>query len=234
MSNEQERLIKLHNENKISTDDYKMLLSALNKKPSRAQLFFSFLINPFQKIAGVKALILGLIIMASMSYLGVIAKAYFPEVLGFLNSTVVKNPKFQLNFFLLAYQNIVCWLTMSALYIIAAKILQPKKTRIIDFLGTVALSRYPYLVFTILTSILVTLDPNFANVDLSHGYPMHNSMLKNIFAMLFVVCAAWHIATYFYAFKESSGLHGHKLWLSVIVALILGDTISGFLTRLLI
>jgi hypothetical protein len=230
MISEKERLTNLLKQNIITFDEYNILLAALDKKPARVKLIFSFLINPFQKIAGLRALIIGLVVILCMSYLGVIAKVYFPGILDVLNAALVKNPKASPTFFLLIYQNMISWLILSILFIITAKIFQPNKTRIIDFFGTVALSRFPYLFFVLFICIIDSINPNFLQVDASQGYPMHTSSLYALSKLVDGMCVGWQVVTYFSALQESSGLSGKKLWIGFIISMVAGYIISTLLT----
>ena len=86
-----------------------------------------------QKIVGVYALISGLAIIVFMSYLGSIGQFYSVGILGALNASVVKNPSIHPTFLLILYQNMVVWLAISLLFIVFAKIFQPKRLRLVDF-----------------------------------------------------------------------------------------------------
>lgn len=232
MSKEKERLGKMLKEGKISEEDYSLLLAAIEKNSSRAGYIFSILLNPFQKIAGFNALILGLIVILAMSFLGVAAKLYFPGILGVLNATVVKLPKIQMGVFLPLCQNIISWLTLTFLFFISAKIFQQKKLRFLDFLGTVALSRFPYLILTLSILLSKAISPGFMDIDLSKGLELHPSIGMTLFGIFFTICALWQIITYFYALKESSGLIGKKLWISFLASIIIGEAISSPLTTI--
>jgi len=229
---ENERLLNMLRENKITDADYKILSAALDKKSSLISSVFSLIVNPFQKIAGLYALLIGIGVIISMSYLGVIAKVYFPGPISCLNSILIKNPKMQISFFLLLYQNIISWVVLTTLFIIAAKFFRQKRIRIIDFFGTVALSRIPYLVVVAIVSIIQVLNPSFMNIDIAKGIPIHLSFTMSVFSIVLILCAIWQITTYFYALKESSGLVGKKLWVSFIVAIILGEVISSPLSMI--
>jgi hypothetical protein len=239
MLNEKERLGKLLEEKIISVNDYKTLLTALDKKPSRVKLLLSFLVNPFQKIAGFTALLLGLVVILSMSYLGLITKIYFTSAVTLATTTDFAHAKFTQTFLLFLCQNLVIWLTVSTLFMVAAKVLKAKKTRMIDFFGTCFLSRFPYLFFLIIISVIILIHPtslHSANADLvgQDYYPVHMSLLNWVTNMVYVAFLFWQIATYFYAFKESSGLASKKLVISFIIALVLGDVITTFLVSMLI
>jgi len=233
MNTEQARLERMLKENKISQQDYNTLLVALEKKSFFSRMESSLLLNPFQKIAGGKALVIGMMILVAMSYIGVIAKVYFIGPLTAVNYTILTKQTMDIGFLLLAYQNIICWLVLSALFVIAAKILQKKKLRIIDFLGTVSLARFPLLLLTIIMSIIRQVSPAMLDIDMTKGIPLHYAssgeyVLNAIVAILLV----WQIITYFYAMKESSGLVGKKLWLGFIVPVIAGELIALPLTSL--
>ena len=232
MSRDKAHLMSMLKDDKITQDDYNLLLAALNKKSFIERMSGAFLINPFQKIAGVKALFTGGIVMLMMSYLGVIANVYFIGALSLLNGVVVINQPIKINFFLLAYQNLVACLVLSGMFIIAAKILQPKKVRIIDFIGTVALARFPLLILTILMGVLRFFKVAFIDIDLNKGIPLHPSLTMSLFSAACLGLIAWQIAAYFYAFKESSGLSGKKLWFGFLVSLVLGELIASPLTTI--
>lgn len=232
MNKEQERLILMVKENKISEEEYKLLSSAIDKKQLRLRGLFYLLVNPFQKIAGVYALLSGVMVIFLMSYLGSIGKFYSVGIVGCLNAAVIKNPNIQPTFPLLLYQNIVIWLVMTFIFIMFAKLFQQKRLRIIDFFGTVALSRFPFLILLVILIIMRITNPSLMNIDLTKGLQFHPSVSMSLFSALIVVCFIWEIITYFYALAESSGLIGKKLWISFIAALILGETIAAPLTMI--
>jgi hypothetical protein len=190
------------------------------------------LINPFQKVAGLYALISGLIIIFCMSYLGVIAKCYSVGVMGSLNASVIKSQNIQPTFYLLLYQNLIVWLVMTLLFICFSKILQQKRLRLVDFFGTVALSRFPFLIMMIILAITRVTHQSFLDIDITKGLQLHPSIFMSLFSAAIILCFIWEVVMYFYALKESSGLTGKKLWISFIAALILGEVITSPLTML--
>lgn len=84
MNKEEQRLLTMFQKNKISESDYQMLHKALNKKTFCTILKDSVLINPFKKIAGFKALFLGLILAVLISLIGVYANIFIDGSLGYL------------------------------------------------------------------------------------------------------------------------------------------------------
>lgn len=232
MTKENERLLSMLQQGKISEEEYKSLVAVLDKDESLLSRLFSVAINPFQKIAGWYSLAAGVIVLIAMSFIGAIAQIYFTGLLGILNSAIIKNPTVKSSFMLLAYQNSVVWVTLTILFIISAKICQQKRLRIIDFFGTVALSRIPFLVLTIFLCVIQIVNPGFMNnFDLTKEHQFHPSFGITLFMIFVLACGIWQLITYFYALKESSGLMGKKLWTSFIASLILGEAISSALTN---
>jgi len=232
MTKEKQRLIDMLKENKISEADYKLLSAVIDKKPSRFSSIFSLCFNPFQKIAGFYALISGLMIIIGMSYLGKIGKFYSIGIVGCLNASVIKNPKVAPTFFLLLYQNLIVWLVVAFLFIMFAKIFQKKRLRLVDFFGTVALARFPFLILMIFLVIMRFASPSSMNIDLAKGLPLHPSIFMSLLSAVVILCFIWEIVTYFYALAESSGLVGKKLWVSFILALIFGEIITSPLSMI--
>jgi hypothetical protein len=225
--NEKQRLLNLLNEKKISSSDFKVLSDALDKKPSRLMTTLFFLVNPFQKVAGVRALLIGLVILLLTSLFGYYAKIYFIDLWN--TSHVIENhlPKAPYTFWLVLYQNVICCLCLSLSYLLFAMIFQRKRLRVIDFFGTVAMSRFPFLVNAIIVFFVQWLAPDFMS---RHVTEISSSWLETIFSFQNIVLGFWQIIIYFYALKESSGLTGNKLWISIIASFILANFVAGQLT----
>lgn len=232
MSKEQDRLLSMLNEKKITEEDYQLLSAALNKKNSSIYKLLLILTNPFQKIAGFRALVAGLMVIFGMSYLGAIGKFYSVGIIGCLNASVITNSNIQPTFLLILYQNLVVWLVATFVFIIVAKIFQQKRLRLLDFFGTVAFARFPFLIMTGFLAIARALNLSFLNIDLSKGFKLHPSFSTSLFSAVIILCFIWEIATYFYALKESSGLTGKKLWLGFIGAIFAGEMIASPLTTI--
>ncbi len=227
MNQDKSRLDRMLRENKISEADYKVLLHATDKKSFFSKIESSLFINPFQKIAGVKALLLGVLILLLMSFLGVIAKVYFVGVMGVLNAHALVKQAVNISFLLLMYQNLVSWLVLSSIFIIMTKVFQKQKIRIIDFLGTVALARFPLLLLTFLMLCIQLFSPDFFAIDFSQGISMKASIGMSLFGVLALCLFIYQVVVYFYALKVSSGLVGKKLWISFILSFIIAELIAG-------
>jgi hypothetical protein len=231
MKKELARLANMLRDHKISVEDYQLLTEALNKKSVFDSIENNMLINPFQKIGGLKALSWGIVLMLLMSLLGAHANIFYDGVLGYLMPIGIKT-KLTPNFYLLLYQNSIACLTVTLMYFISAKILKAKQIRFIDFIGMVMLSRYPILISVAFTYLEDLVRPDLLQFDPSQGFELKFSLFGVMSAMIFMFCSMWQIATYFFALKESSGLTGRKLWLSFILTMSLGEVIAMVGTRL--
>jgi hypothetical protein len=231
MKQEIDRLLKMRKENKITESDYLMLSSALKKTSFCSNIENSIFINPFQKIAGFKVLIIGLMLIIIMSILGVYANLYYDGSIGFVIANNLKVPRAP-SFLFLLYQNVVACLSVAGFFLLAAFLLRQKGIRAIDFLGTVTLARYPTCIAIIYILIDKKLCPEEFNQDISKGISLHFSVMGMIGALVFMACFILQIMTYFSALKESSGLEGKRLWSSFIIAMLAADLLSIVLTRL--
>lgn len=228
MNKEQEKLLKMFQDRKISESDYQLLSQALNKESLCTQLENSLFVNPFQKIAGFKALFLGLILMVILSVLGVYSNVYFDGILGVMYAEHIKAMK--PNFLLLMYQNGAAVLVLASLFLASALILRQKRIRVIDFFGTVAMSRYPLLIWFLYNILEKNLFPP-KPWDYSTDIELHFSITGTVGYFFFIGAMVGQIITSFFAYKESSGIEGKKLWISFICTILIGEMIGFPLTR---
>jgi hypothetical protein len=226
MNKNQEQLTNMLKANKISQEDYDILLGAIDKKSFFSKTNFSLLVNPFQKIAGVKALMLGLVFLLVTSFLNAIGNGSLViSSAGFIQPQTT-NP----GFFTLTGQYLALWLMLSVCFALTSKLFR-KKIRLIDFLGTFAFSYYPSLVLMIITAITQTINPHLLTSikELAAQTPPHFSFGIIMYLLMVMIPQVWQVATHFYAFKESSGLTGKKLgWgfaITYILVLMVGSQV---------
>lgn len=229
MKNEQQRLKEMKLNNKISETDYQMLMRALAKKSIFENIEDSVLLNPFKKLAGLKALFLGILLIIILSVFGSYLKVYFDGALGFIAPVGLKVPV-KPNFLLLLYQNVIACLSVSLVFLAAALLFKQKNIRVIDFFGTVALARFPLLISLFAVYLEMFLDPEFSDTT-NQGIQLHFRLDGILFNFIIFACLAWQILTYFFAYQESSGLTGKKLLISFIILLMISDSIAMPLTR---
>lgn len=224
--NERKQLQLMLSEHKISNKDYQVLMEALEEKSRVTTSLLSVILNPFQKLAGTHALVAGLLVMIMLSLLALKAKMYLPGSLTIVNAEAIKNPKNSLNFSLILYQIGMSWVILSGFFITFSLIFRQKRLRLIDFLGTTAFSRFPYLFLMIFIYLIQFFDPSFFSIDVIKEFDLHPSFAKSIFGFGILVFIIWQLITYFNALKESSDLRGKRLWVGYILSIILAEVLS--------
>jgi hypothetical protein len=140
MSHDKKKLDSMLAAKKISKAEHKALMRAIDKTWTLKSLFYGVM-NPFEKVAGVKALFWGVFFLCLSSYLGVLGKLYFLGPLSL--KTFLGSDALGLSFSSLLAQNLIGWLLLSIAFIGASKLLQKNQVRYIDFFGTVAFAHYP-------------------------------------------------------------------------------------------
>ncbi|MSP53231.1 MAG: hypothetical protein EXR81_03140 [Gammaproteobacteria bacterium] len=225
---DKQRLINLRNAHKISEEDFKVLSTALNNKSAGLSSVISFLINPFQKITGMSALLPGVIILLLSSYVCWYTNFYVIDIFDIAQRKSVPHPNVPYTFWLLIYQNAISWLTLSILYIVVAKLFQKKHLRITDFIGMVGLARLPFLFLMLL---LLGIDFFQANYIPSFFY---QTWLTALFQLFIYLLLFWQLALYFYALKEASGLTKNKLIFATIISLLIAFPLLRILTMIFV
>lgn len=191
------------------------------------------LINPFLYIAGIKSLILGLIVILTTSIIGFFSNIHFPDII-----SVKTSPDFPVLYFII--QNLLNWFVVSTLLYIASIIFSKSSIRFIDIYGTQALARFPYFIASFIgfSKSLNAFNKYLLWTLLKQGEPIEISNLEIISAVLLMVfivlLTIWLVTLMFNAFKVSANLKRSKLILNFIVVLIISLIISGNLTKKLI
>jgi hypothetical protein len=228
MNKNQEQLAKMLKENKISQEDYDILLGAMDKKSFFSKTNFLLLVNPFQKIAGVKALIFGLPILLVTTFLNTIANGS----LVLSRTGFIQHQTTFPGFFALTCQYLVMWFILSICFALTATLFR-KKIRFIDFLGTLAFAHYPSLLSAVIMATLQSINANFYSSMIKATTAPHFSLGTTTFLMFALIVSAWQMTTYFYAFKESSGLTSKKLGWGFAAPFIVAGIIATQIIKLI-
>jgi hypothetical protein len=206
-----------------------MIETAINTKTTDSNLGL-WLFNPFRFIAGFKALLLGLAIILISGLVGSFSNTHFDGVLDV--HTGAAKP---LWFFLA--EGVIDWMCMTVLLIIFGFIVSRSSFRIIDVIGTQALSRWPYLISALAmlpnanrrvleyivskvkeTAPAVTINP--ADV-LVFGFAVIAVLLMTI----------WMVALMYRAYAVSCNIKGARAIVTFIVSVILAEALSILLIR---
>jgi hypothetical protein len=185
------------------------------------------LLNPFHYIAGIKALILGVIILLLTGYLGFLSGCRFEGLtsihfIGLQQSVLLNN----------LLDGMISLLIISILLLIAGKIISKSRFRIVDVIGTQALARFPYLIFA-----LIALIPGITISSVR--YQRRLSSLENLtdfisvdlipFIIIFgaiILLSVWMITLMYNAFSVSCNVSGKKAFFGFGICFLIGAIFS--------
>jgi hypothetical protein len=183
---------------------------------------FSFLMNPFTRIAGWQAFGLGLIFVVLMGFLGTYSGIAFDGVIDMhlIDTSLLQS-------FLFLATDLVClvvvmWIT---------GLIVSKNFRFIDILGTMTLAKAPFLILAI--SGFFTTAPDLSEIY-KNPYVVFQSASFIILMVLSMPVIIWSIALMYNALKISCDVKGSKLTVAFIIALLISEALSKVLIYLFV
>ncbi len=193
----------------------------------------NFIFNPFHRIAGLKALGLGFLIIVITALFAFLFNTHFPGLLDIKYG--YKETYGFLNF--LSY-GIVNLMSMSVFIYLAGLLLSKSSVRFIDVIGTQTLARAPLLLAPFLnTSGLIEKGGAYLLFKyLEHGHPTSLSRVEFIlfifFTLLMILLIAWMITLMYNAYKVSCNVKGSKAVVSFIIIIFLVEILTLYLNHL--
>lgn len=167
------------------------------------------LFKPFDRVAGSKALGIGLVFLLFSAIVAYYSHTHFDGALDIHYGT---EPTLVWSF----VETLVAWLSMGLIFYLTGLLFSKTKIRFIDALGTSALARAPLLLAALL---------GFMMPHTVEGFPIINApFIIGIFLNLVIVI--WFIVLLFQAFKVSTNLKKNKLVLGFILSLLLAEALS--------
>ena len=177
--------------------------------------FGSLIFNPFKRIAGWEAFGIGLVIAVLTTFTGNFAGIYFDGVI---------DMHFAENF-----DSLKSWL-MIPVNIISISVIMwlagitvSKNFRFIDILGTMTLSRAPFLLIA-LASFFVKV-PDLSGI-MQDPFVIFDSISFIIILIFTFPIIIWSVTLLYNAYKISTGASGQKLSISFIFGLVIAEIIS--------
>lgn len=183
-----------------------------------------WMINPFNKVAGSKALIIGLLIFITTIILAQIQHVIF---IGVISIKLMNQPL--LNALLFA---LIGLLIFSVLLYIVGRLLSKSSIRIIDIVGTLSLAKTPLLFIALICSIPVVMHGTIevtssllpsANLVIPYT---RNYIYFGIFIVIILLSIIWMLILSYNAFSVSCNTRGAKAVSGFIAAVILTEIIS--------
>lgn len=193
-----------------------------------------WLFNPFKKIAGINAMLIGL---AAIAITSVFAFSYNTHFNGVID---IKYGESDLAFHGFLLYSVVNVISVSIIFFITGLIISKSKIRFIDVLGTQTLARYPLIVtpFFNATGLIEKVSNNIMYKYLNYGEPEIIKGLEMfwfiIFIFMTVVIIVWFITLMFNAYRVSCNLKGTKAVISFIIGLVLAEIISLVLNSIFV
>jgi hypothetical protein len=177
--------------------------------------FGSLIFNPFKRIAGWEAFGIGLVIVVLTTFTGNFAGIYFDGVIDMHFAETFDS----LKSWLMIPVNII---SISVIMWLAG-ITVSKNFRFIDILGTMTLSRAPFLLIA-LASFFVKV-PDLSGI-MQDPFVIFDSISFIIILILTFPIIIWSVTLMYNAYKISTGASGQKLSISFIFGLIIAEIIS--------
>lgn len=194
----------------------------MNKSKKKSFNFW----NPFEKLAGFKAFVIGLAGVLVSVLMGTMFNARFD---GLLNLHFVANA----DFLLVLSDQLINLITATVCFYAMAMLLSLGKVRFIDFLGCFSLALTPMAVLP-----LVNISGYWSDltVEIAGKPDMTPRALSNLDSgvmvftvLLAIIILTWHIIWLYNAYRVSSGFKGNRLIYSFIITLVGALFLSKFI-----
>lgn len=180
----------------------------------KSNLSWSSLFNPFTRIAGWQAFFPGLVGILAMSIIGSYSGIVFDGVIDVHFSNVDALTALQYMGFSMLALILVFWLVA---------LLLSKGFRLIDLLGTLTLSKAPYLLLAIAGFLAEAPD---AQMIISNPGILLESTAFLVVTAITIPITIWSVALMYHAFSISCDLKGSRATVAFIVALIMAEALS--------
>ncbi|MDI6783991.1 MAG: hypothetical protein QME64_07855 [bacterium] len=196
----------------------------MNKQVPKNKVI-TWLFNPFHYLAGGKALVIGLIIIAISGVIAWFSNSHFDGVLDFHTGR-------QAPIWFIVAEGFVDWLSLALVLLIAGIIISRTRFRVIDIFGTQALARFP----TIFMALIALLPGYNTLINKIIANPMNAATIifENIGALIILmlvgivilIMLVWMVALMYRAFAVSFNVSGGKAIVSFIIGLIIAEVLS--------
>ena len=170
------------------------------------------LINPFERIAGLEALLWGLAGMGVSTALSYYSGWHYH---GLLHFGPAPNPAW----WCYAVEHLAVWLIPAVMFYLGGLLLSRSRIRMVDVLGTVVFAQLPLIVMN-----LFNMSP--AEIMQQPGFIV--GMWLSLVAFVFMI---WTLVWMFQALKVSCNLKGYRLGILYCVGIFGGDMLCRYLIK---
>lgn len=183
--------------------------------------FIGLLLNPFSRIAGWPALLVGLCVMALTAVVGYYAGALSDGVLDvhFVDDPANLTWRKAMLFPLVSH---VCLVVVCALM----SLVFTRNFRLLDLAGTLTFARVPFL-FSMLAGLGVTL-PSVAEI-VADPFMLFRNVGFVVFLLVNVFVVVWVVVWMVYAVRVSCDLKSGKLAMVLILSIVVAEVLAKYL-----
>lgn len=188
--------------------------------------FLRIIINPFNRIAGFQALIVGFAFIAATSVFAYIFGTHFNGLLD------IKFGSLEVEYYVFFLYGVINVSVVSSFLYAAARMISKSRIRFIDVIGTQALARYPYLIAPFLNINTISeragayIMYKFLNVGESVQIENYELILAALFILIMLVLIIWMITLMYNAYRVSCNVKGANAVLSFIIVIFIAEILS--------
>ena len=184
------------------------------------------LINPFERIAGLEALLWGLAGMGVSTALSYYSGWHYH---GLLHFGPAPNPAW----WCYAVEHLAVWLIPAVMFYLGGLLLSRSRIRMVDVLGTVVFAQLPLIVMNLFNFLppmqkLAQIDVNMPPAEIMQQPGFIVGMWLSLVAFVFMI---WTLVWMFQALKVSCNLKGYRLGILYCVGIFGGDVLCRYLIK---
>lgn len=183
-------------------------------------------VNPFERIAGLKTLLWGLAGMAVSTVLSYGSGWHYH---GLLHFGTAPNPAW----WSYAVEHLIVWLVPAVVFYLGGLLLSRSRIRAIDVVGTVAFAQLPFIIMNLFNFLPPMQKLSQINIDISPAEMMQQpGFIVGIWlALVSLAFFVWTLVWMFQALKVSCNLKGYRLGILYCVGIFGGDVLCRYLIR---
>jgi hypothetical protein len=175
------------------------------------------LLDPFRRIEGTTALLLGLVVVGATVLLGVEGRIVYNGVAD-VNICWLPEPAY-----VMSLMPMMEWLIAVLILGLAGRLFSRSRQRLVDYLGMLAVARLPLVIMGVLSlqplvgkQLLQIAQWTLQNPQSVNAQPLLQFPGPKWFAAVSIVLAVWNGFLTYYALKEASGM---SRWRAILVFL---------------
>ncbi len=186
------------------------------------------LFNPFERIAGLRSLLLGLAIMFLTSVIAYFSNARFDGVIDMHGGEKV-------DYYYYLIDGLIAWLSMVVIFYPVSLFVTKLKSRFIDVAGTLLLARFPMIIDALILFYLKNSEVNkfLESVVLKTNVVYNIQIMDWMFfvgsMLLMIMSTVWFIALCYNSYKVNTNLKGVKAVWIFVVGILLAEILSKIL-----